>query len=676
MPSKYQKWIKEEVVYIITTQEKEVFYKLETDKERDMLIELFWKHRDPTPGTPRNEFKDEHYRRVEHANKKFKRFSSVKGWRTDMGRIYIILGDPIQIDKFHRTETYPIQIWTYFGNPKFGQAPIFRLLFVRKFGVGPYELYSPLADGPKILSPLSSMRVPDKNKLARQGWSPQWLDMVVDPGDLATYQLFRENVSFELAEACFSSFPGRDGPGYMLPSSILISEVKTYPQKKVKDDYAYEFLEHKAFVEVDYSVNYINCLSRIQVLEDKPGLFFVNYSIEPETLSVDFYEDKFFTNVRMSIRVTDLKGKTILQHMRYFPVELKKKQLKKIGKRPFQICDSFPLIPGSYKLSLLFENMVTKEFTSLERDISVPEPGSLYMSSIILADRVDKNSPYAQLNKAFQIGNLQIYPSLRNHFFKENSLFIFFQINGMGQELEEQGSLEFAFFKGEQRFKTITKKIKEYESSRDFLQEVTLKSIPSGRYEVEVSFLDGQGKVILTDRKEFSVSAAALPTSWIVSQSKPPGHDPLYSFLLGNQFINKGEIDKARNELEKACNAKPDSLDYALSYAKTLMLLRKYQDVKEILEPFAKAEKENFALYYYLGKSFQEGGKLKEAISHYQRALSHKGNIIEIINSIGECYFKLGDNSQALRAWQKSLEINPDQEEIKKIVKVLEKEKL
>ena len=63
-----------------------------------------------------------------------------------------------------------------------------------------------------------------------------------------------------------------------------------------------------------------------------------------------------------------------------------------------------------------------------------------------------------------------------------------------------------------------------------------------------------------------------------------------------------------------------------------------------------------------------ETGVLEEAIYYYQRALSHRGNVVAILNSLGECYFKLGNNEQALRAWKKSLEINPKQEKIKKII--------
>ncbi len=136
LPPVYQKWLQEEVVYIITDKEKEVFLKLETEQDRDRFIEEFWKQRDPTPGTPRNEFKEEHYRRIEFVNKTFGRGTPIKGWRTDRGRIYIVLGMPVDVQKFQTGETYPMEIWLYQGNTRFIQAPFVRLLFFYDFPEG------------------------------------------------------------------------------------------------------------------------------------------------------------------------------------------------------------------------------------------------------------------------------------------------------------------------------------------------------------------------------------------------------------------------------------------------------------------------------------------------------------------------------------------------------------
>ena len=71
VPERFRKWLDEEVVYIITSHERDVFLHLQTDKERDMFIEAFWKQRDPTPGTPENEYKIDLTKRFDYANKEF-----------------------------------------------------------------------------------------------------------------------------------------------------------------------------------------------------------------------------------------------------------------------------------------------------------------------------------------------------------------------------------------------------------------------------------------------------------------------------------------------------------------------------------------------------------------------------------------------------------------------------
>src|SRR5204863_6892147 len=88
----YRKWLNEDVIYIITDEERAAFKKLQTDEEREQFIEQFWLRRDPTPDSIENEFKEEHYRRIAYTNEKFA--SRIPGWTTDRGRIYITYAPP------------------------------------------------------------------------------------------------------------------------------------------------------------------------------------------------------------------------------------------------------------------------------------------------------------------------------------------------------------------------------------------------------------------------------------------------------------------------------------------------------------------------------------------------------------------------------------------------------
>lgn len=128
----YRKWLEEDVVYIISSEERAVFEKLTTPEEKDQFIEQFWFRRDPDPRTPTNEFKEEHYRRIAYANEKFK--SGLAGWKTDRGRIYIIWGPPDQVEAYptggnyerqpHEgggfTSVYPFERWWYRHLPGVG----------------------------------------------------------------------------------------------------------------------------------------------------------------------------------------------------------------------------------------------------------------------------------------------------------------------------------------------------------------------------------------------------------------------------------------------------------------------------------------------------------------------------------------------------------------------------
>ncbi|MBS1858632.1 MAG: GWxTD domain-containing protein [Acidobacteria bacterium] len=89
----YEKWLNEDVAYIIEDRERAAFKSLRTNEEREHFIEQFWLRRDPTPGTVENEFKEEHYRRIAYTNEHFAD-PTLPGWKTDRGRIYIVYGPP------------------------------------------------------------------------------------------------------------------------------------------------------------------------------------------------------------------------------------------------------------------------------------------------------------------------------------------------------------------------------------------------------------------------------------------------------------------------------------------------------------------------------------------------------------------------------------------------------
>jgi GWxTD domain-containing protein len=114
LPAEYQRWPDEEVLWIITPEERAAFTRLHDAGERQWFIYEFWERRNPNPGSPENEFKEEYYRRIAYANAHWA--ANIPGWKTDRGRIYIVYGPPDEIDSHPHGGEYsakPFETWRY-----------------------------------------------------------------------------------------------------------------------------------------------------------------------------------------------------------------------------------------------------------------------------------------------------------------------------------------------------------------------------------------------------------------------------------------------------------------------------------------------------------------------------------------------------------------------------------
>ena len=82
--------ITEQLRYIAKNDELDTLkkYRDAPAGEQKVALEAFWKRRDPTPDTDRNEHMITYYRRIAYANEHFDD-GLRKGWRSDQGRVYM-----------------------------------------------------------------------------------------------------------------------------------------------------------------------------------------------------------------------------------------------------------------------------------------------------------------------------------------------------------------------------------------------------------------------------------------------------------------------------------------------------------------------------------------------------------------------------------------------------------
>ncbi len=653
LPERYQKWLKEDVLYIITSKEKEIFLQLNTDRERDIFMEAFWKQRDPIPSTPENELKTEHYRRINYVNKHFGRGTPTKGWRTDKGRIYIVLGEPQEMQKYeHETEIIPTEIWFYQGKVELGLPNAFNVVFIKRDIASDWELYSPVRDGPKIF-------------LRFYNGDP--LDI-----EAAYRQLLK--IKPPVAHVSISLLP-TSSETLLVPtmaSEVLISRIYEAPKRKVKDEYAEKLLKYKDIIEVEYSANYIGSDSLVSIFRDEAGIFFVNYLLEPKKLSVEFYEDTYYTSLEVNGQVTDSSGKTVFQFQKKVPLRFGESQYNQMKSKLFSFQDAFPLVEGNYTFHLLLKNNVSKEFTSFEKEITVPSGSGFQMSPLLLAHTVKDAAATRQI-KAFKTGKNQIYASPRNDFSRKDNLYVYFELYGIPPEIEERGKLKFALLKEGKEVWSESKEFKDYSSKLRILEFIPLEKIPPANYRLSVTILDHQAKEVLTEKAFFYIShKPAVPRPFIYAERLAASDNPVYDYILGGQFYNKGQLQKAEAYLEKAYRKRPGVKEYAKGYSRVLFILKKYEKVKTTLLPFVQGEEKNYDCLELLGKAHQALGEYDKAIENYKEYLAYFGTNLKILNAIGDCYSSVGNKEEALIAWRKSLELEPEQKEIQEKVRSLE----
>lgn len=148
-----EKWNNGPVSYLFLPDELDAWKELETDEERREFIQWFWDRRDDDLRDRQHPFKEGFYTRVATSNQRFSEFP--RGWKSDRGRVWIILGRP---DALTTNRAAELEVWTYntYGGILRSSSNMgeMQVAFIR-VGVGNREIYGGIAPGvwpPYLLS--------------------------------------------------------------------------------------------------------------------------------------------------------------------------------------------------------------------------------------------------------------------------------------------------------------------------------------------------------------------------------------------------------------------------------------------------------------------------------------------------------------------------------------------
>ena len=503
----YKSWLTQDVAWIITDEESKAFKSLSNDEERDAFIEQFWLRRNPNPDSPDNEFREEHYRRIQYANDHFA--AGKPGWKTDRGHIYIAYGKPDSIDAhpsggaYERpmsegggsTSTYPFEVWHYRYLEGVGEN--IDLEFVDSCQCGDYHFTIDRSEKDALLMvPNAGLTLAEQNGQAKKadrfkGGSLERLGL----GNMGSQEQAKEFDRIELGSKIFA------------PPPVKFAELDSFISE-------HKLLSGPVFpfdVRTDF----------IRVTE--------NTVLVPITLQLRNRDITFETKdgvakgvVNILGRVTTLTHKTVQTFEDTVEVEQPAELLEKSLDRKSVYWKAIPLFPGLYRLDIGIEDLNNKDHKGyFGRGIEVPtyHDEKLATSSLILADEMNTVSSREIGAGACVIGNTHICPRVTSNaatpvnFKRSQQLNFWMQVYNLGindQTKSNEAKVTYQIIDSA----TNTVVFEKVQDSKDFGEhsdqltvEKTLPvaGLPPGKYKVTIKINDEISKQEIAQSAPFVV---------------------------------------------------------------------------------------------------------------------------------------------------------------------------
>jgi tetratricopeptide (TPR) repeat protein len=272
------------------------------------------------------------------------------------------------------------------------------------------------------------------------------------------------------------------------------------------------------------------------------------------------------------------------------------------------------------------------------------------------------------------VGRHQILTPGNRTFVAKDVLALGFQVDTQNPALLSEGKIRFVLTRGDELVKSLTRSIGEYPDFPVVLERWPLSDLPPGHYTIRAA-LRTRDEEILAQSEEFDITTwESLPRPGIHTKSLPPTRDALYDYVLGVQLFKQKKLEQAEDRFANAVRKKPANVSYALYLARARLAREEYAAAEAALRPFTGGDPAgNEDALHLLGTALHKQGKYEQAAAAYQKVLMARGLSTPLLNDLGECYARLGLIEEALRNYEKSLEIQPDQPDIRAKVAELKK---
>jgi GWxTD domain-containing protein len=495
----YKKWLDQDVVYIISDEEKKAFKGLQTDEEKDQFIEQFWLRRDPTPDTEENEYREEHYRRIAYTNEHYA--SGIPGWKSDRGMIYIKFGPADETDVHNggteerpieegggQTSMYPYEKWRYRYLDGIGTNV--EIEFVDTTMTGEFRMTTDPSEKDALLM------VPGAG-----------LSLCEQMGQCSKTDRFNRTDGTHLATG------GQPLPESMNEFSRLerLAKLQAPPPVKFKD------LEAAVSSSIKY--NLLPMKVRADFIPVTGSSVLSNITIQFERKDLQFRQKGGVSESSVNIyaRITSMSRRPVNWFEDVVSVDVPTDLLQQAVKGSSIYQKTIPLQPGRYRLNVAAKDVVGGNTTSYEMALEVPrlEDDKLGQSSLILADLIEKVPTKSIGTGQFVIGTSKVRPRVDGTFRHDEKLGIYLQLYNFEPDektKKPEGTIDYEIVKN-----GSNEKVFEYSedlsvslgggAAQVVIEKLLpLQSLVPGQYTLKMKVVDKKRNQTLTPSATFTVT--------------------------------------------------------------------------------------------------------------------------------------------------------------------------
>jgi len=503
LDTQYRQWLNEDVIYIISPEERNAFLQLDTNEEREQFIEQFWLRRSSNPDLPDNDFKEEHYRRIAYANEHYA--SGIPGWKSDRGRMYIMWGPADEVDShpsggtYDRpmeegggsTTTYPWETWRWRYLEGIGENVI--LEFVDPSGSGEYHLTMDPSEKDALL------HVPGAG-----------LSLLESMGMASKTDRFTRSDGTNLPTAMGGTPASMDEFNRL----ELYAKVQKPPEVKFKD------LE--AIVTARIVRDQLKFTWRTDFMKVTNDTVLVPITIQVSNGQLNFQAKDGIHSATMNVfgRVSTLTGRVVQTFedpvSKDFPDSLFQQSLKL--QSIYQ--KAVPLRPGLYRLDIVIKDVQSGNVGVINTRLAVPRYADekLDASTLILADQLE-HVPAKQIGSGqFVLGSTKVRPRLDSDFTTSDRMGIYLQVYNLKPDdktHKSSATFQFTVKKGAEQvlqFKETSEEMKQTGDQVTIERWLPLASLAPGKYTIEVNANDGISNQSISKTADFTVRGPLEPT--------------------------------------------------------------------------------------------------------------------------------------------------------------------